>query len=338
VQKRPVTTAPPERAPTASSPDADTQRIGRSPAVSGASNGSSRDRGASSRTTTDRPIYQRPPNRGRWQPPIPRRLAILVGGACALTIVGAVLGQGVVRPSPGTESDEAVVDSGGNRSSIISALRSLTGIGDRQNVTRQGGTGIALDEATSSVATLTAPDVTPATPGGSESDVGTTIVGSDEPTAEPASATPVGATDSGDVSTPAVTLATAESLTQEPLAPATVPPATAAPAPVLAAPTAPPTVILAPTVVPAPTAPPSTPVPATAPPTLPPPPTAVPPTVPLPTVQPTTVPPTPPPPTAQPTAAPTSPPPPTSPPATAPPTAPPKPARQPSPATSQPAP
>ena len=77
---------------------------------------------------TDQPIYQKPSwRRWRRRPTLSRRLGLLVGGTIVLAIVGAILGNGLVRPTPASPPDEAVVDSGGDRPSLLSALRALTG-------------------------------------------------------------------------------------------------------------------------------------------------------------------------------------------------------------------
>src|SRR5688572_8428066 len=77
---------------------------------------------------TDRPIYQKPSwRRWRRRPPLNRRMGFLAGGTAVLAIVGAILGNGVVRSTPGTPADEPVVESGGDRPWLISALRALTG-------------------------------------------------------------------------------------------------------------------------------------------------------------------------------------------------------------------
>jgi hypothetical protein len=77
---------------------------------------------------TDRPLYQKPPER-RWRerPTLNRRVSALAGGAVVLAVVGAVLGQGIVRSSPDAVQTESVADSGGDRPSILSALRAMVG-------------------------------------------------------------------------------------------------------------------------------------------------------------------------------------------------------------------
>ncbi|HZO24869.1 MAG TPA: hypothetical protein VFH48_02630 [Chloroflexota bacterium] len=55
---------------------------------------------------TDRPIYEKPSWR-RWRPRLPlnRRLSYLAGGTVVLAVVGAILGNGIVRSTPGSPAD-----------------------------------------------------------------------------------------------------------------------------------------------------------------------------------------------------------------------------------------
>ena len=77
----------------------------------------------------ERPIYKAPPGaRGGGRPGLNRRrLGGLACIACALTLAGATLGNGVVASTANSElpagSDQSVVDSGGNRQNLLSAIR-----------------------------------------------------------------------------------------------------------------------------------------------------------------------------------------------------------------------
>jgi hypothetical protein len=296
---------------------------------------------------TNQPIYQKPTwRRWRRRPTLNRRLGMLAGGTIVLAVIGAILGQGAVRSAPRSNTDEAVVDSGGDRASIFSALRGLTGRSERADgdVQTDGAPPLSAERSGPSeglVPVVSTPDEldvqptvsapvgeVPTTPapvvgedtsgtaaGGTtnENAVGTGVSSDDETGAQPDTA----GSGVANVAPPPPVRAPPPAPAPAPPAPPPALPAAPAPPPSeeVAPPSTPvPTAALAPTVVvrtPPPTALPATPLVQT------PAPPAAPPTAPAPTPQPTAA--------APPTSAPTTQPPPSQPTAVPGPSAQPKP-------------